>query len=102
VEVEHESFQGRQPISGLPKAEHTKKIMRTIKRRLDKLERYHGGQFLAWLKMATDDELEARLCKIIAAWKGCKPEEVNLSPKNTLALAEELKAELFRGRQCKK
>jgi hypothetical protein len=43
--------------------------MRTIKRRIDKLESYNGEKFLAWLKIAIDDELEARLRKLVVPGK---------------------------------
>ncbi len=47
---------------------------------------------------SSDEELDERLRKLVAVWKGCKPEEVDLSPENTIALAEELKAELSQSR----
>ena len=72
--------------------------MRGIQRRLLKLETRQGERFSAWIRLSSDEELDERLRKLVAVWKGCKPEEVDLSPENTIALAEELKAELSQSR----
>jgi hypothetical protein len=53
--------------------------MGNLGRRLLKLEAHQGGLSSAWLKRASIEELETRLRELVAKWKGCKPEEVDLT-----------------------
>jgi hypothetical protein len=48
----------------------------------------------AWFENATNDEFETCLRKLVALWKGCAPEEVDLSPENTKAMMEELETKM--------
>jgi hypothetical protein len=60
--------------------------MRTIKKRL---EGHQGGNFSAWLKLATDEELETRIRELTAIILGCEPWEVtkDLTDEELTALA---------------
>ena len=68
--------------------------MSGLKRRVLKLEARQRGRFSAWLRQATDKELDTRIRELVATWKGCKPEEVDTSPENRKTMISELKAEL--------
>jgi hypothetical protein len=79
--------------------------MKGIKNRLEKIEasyrivllpdfgRMTQEQTEAWFEAATDEQSEAALRKLVALWKGCTPEEVDLSPENQKAMMEELETE---------
>lgn len=80
--------------------------MKGIKKRIEKIEasrrivllpdfeRMTPEQVDAWFNGATDYEAEAGLRKLVAWWKGCTPEEVDLSPENQKAMLEELETKM--------
>jgi hypothetical protein len=80
--------------------------MNGIKRRIEKFEASHGirplpdfekmstEQIDAWFEEATHEELEARIRELGELWKGCSPEEVDLSPENTKAMMAELETKM--------
>ena len=71
--------------------------MKGMKRRVLKLEARQRGRFSDWLKLATDKELGTRIRELVAKRKGCKPDEVDMSPENRETMMTEIKAELCSG-----
>ena len=71
--------------------------MNGMKRRVLKLEARQRGRFSAWLRQATDKELDTRIRELVAKWKGCKPAEVDMSPESIETMMTEIKAELCSG-----
>ena len=71
--------------------------MSGLKRRVLKLEARQRGRFSAWLRLATDKELDTRIRELVGRREGCKPAEVDMSPENRETMIKDLKAELCSG-----